>query len=207
MNKRVLVLEEMSTMYSSWIKSLGYELADSFSDLAFILFTGGPDINPTLYGEIKHPSVLFIDEKRDEIEVEVFERALSNKIPMVGICRGAQMLCVLHEEKLIQNVCGHRNGTHKVTLTENGKSFFVTSTHHQMMSPKTKGKILAYSNPISHLYSYNIKKSVSSIGKYEPEAIRWDHSKSLAIQWHPERMSPVSEGNKIVNHWIEGLIL
>ena len=173
-----------------------------FSDLHLvdaIVIWGGSDISPSLYYEKpidrsgpEEPS------KRDEYELAIVKHAMRNNIPLIGVCRGAQLICALAGGKLIQDVKGHECGNHEVT-TSDGTTFSATSAHHQMMWPydishellswstKRKGDIYLPSNT-------NHAKAMK--GKPEPECVFFPQIKALCIQSHPEWESAGSFYNK-----------
>jgi putative glutamine amidotransferase len=57
-----------------------------------LVIGGGADIDPSLYGERRHIRTVHIDHKRDKMEWALLEKALAKKIPVLGICRGMQMI-------------------------------------------------------------------------------------------------------------------
>ena len=62
-----------------------------------IVLTGGEDINPLMYGDSSNLLLCeAMDFRRDTIEKKLFDFALSEQIPFVGICRGMQMMTVAH---------------------------------------------------------------------------------------------------------------
>src|SRR6478609_2048223 len=97
-----------------------------------VVFPGGPDVNPELYGARKHPCTnmqLGLDEEQGEI----FDMAKKMGKKMVGICRGAQFLCVKAGGQLVQHQ-QNLHATHDI-MTYDGKVIKVTSDHHQAMFP------------------------------------------------------------------------
>ena len=64
---------------------------------------GGVDIDSSLYGEPRHPKTQIPDKKRDREELEKIKTAIRLKVPIIGVCRGAQLLCVYHGGKLHHN--------------------------------------------------------------------------------------------------------
>ena len=92
-----------SVGYSRFIEDL--ELVDDMKDAQVVLFTGGEDINPELYGCKKHPSTWF-NTKRDQFEVESFKKVASDQL-CVGVCRGFQLFSAMYGGKLAQDVSGH----------------------------------------------------------------------------------------------------
>lgn len=139
-----------------------------------ILFTGGQDINPQLYGE-SYPEIHFTSY-RDNWEVEWFNWAVDNKIPMFGICRGMQLFTALTGGKLIPHVEGHY-GNHSVfTNRRKFKEFKVNSIHHQMCIPGEGILLLAWAENVAYK------------DKVEPEALWFPTVRALGVQWHPEMM-------------------
>src|SRR5437870_3482684 len=69
-----------------------------------VLLTGGGDILSLAYGEEPHPASKYQDPTRDEMELEVTRLALEKGLPILGICRGAQVLNVALGGTLLQDV-------------------------------------------------------------------------------------------------------
>lgn len=204
---KALVLDSNFSLYANYLTNNGFSLLeknDKMKRADLVLFTGGSDVSPSLYGESKHPKTSPPDKIRDEREQQVFEYAKTRGIPMLGICRGAQFLHVMNGGILIQDVTGHAGPNHEVSL-KNGQSFVVTSTHHQMMDPDTDGSVLAWSSPISSHYSFG-DMEIDNIGPQEPEAIFYKKTKCLCIQWHPEYMNSNTDGYRFPIYWISNLL-
>jgi len=192
-----------------------YDLADC------IVFTGGADIDPRMYGEEKHRQCYATDPNRDSSEEEVFNYAVRHGIPMVGICRGAQFLNVMNGGKLIQHSTGHTMG-HQVELAKyckyKQKTFEVTSTHHQLMVPDVKKghELIAFSRnvakimagvPLKEYTAYSEKHSDGMMMAKEAEVLWYDVTNSLCVQYHPERMAIGSDGALFFEHLLEEYIL
>jgi putative glutamine amidotransferase len=69
-----------------------------------LLLTGGGDIDPVFYGEDRHPSVEDAEPGRDEFELDLTRRARDADLPILAICRGAQVLNVAAGGTLIQDI-------------------------------------------------------------------------------------------------------
>ena len=154
-----------------------------------IIFTGGEDINPSMYGEPVGMYTAYLP-KRDSFCNKLWNYAIENEVPTIGICRGAQFLCVKNSGSLIQHVNGH--GSYHMIKAQNGEQMYMSSTHHQMMNPFTAPlgsyQILAYTAPrISNTYLNGWNKPVDP-PQVEPEVVFFRYTKSLAIQGHPEYM-------------------
>lgn len=154
-----------------------------------ILFSGGPDVSPYMYNETLHKKTS-CDRVRDLREAYIFN-SYPETIPRLGICRGAQLSCVLSGGSIIQDVSDH-SFSHNITTTDNEK-FQVTSTHHQMMYPfdisTSDYDIIAHSTrKESRWYENgNNRKIVLPMNFVESEIVYFKKTNSLAIQGHPER--------------------
>jgi anthranilate/para-aminobenzoate synthase component II len=173
-------------------------LVDDIKNADIVLFTGGEDVDPSVYGCEKHNRT-YSNIKRDNIEKDVFKQINPEKQIAVGICRGSQLMCALNGGILIQD-CDHHalGGTHQIVNKRTGEVFNITSTHHQMQYPyhlpSSDYEVLyvAYGNRCS--YYEGDKINVNPLVKYgEPEIVLYKkkgNPKCLAIQGHPEFMGP-----------------
>lgn len=69
-----------------------------------LIFSGGGDIDPTLYGGSSHPSISRVDTERDAFEIALAKEVLREDIPVLGICRGSQLLNVATDGDLVTHV-------------------------------------------------------------------------------------------------------
>ena len=69
-----------------------------------LLLTGGGDVDPVFYGEERHPATEDAEPGRDEFELDLARRALSADLPVLAICRGAQVLNVAAGGTLVQDI-------------------------------------------------------------------------------------------------------
>lgn len=170
-----------------------------------LIIWGGGDISPTIYNEPLGPRTGAGIELsiRDKLEVAACKAAIQMDIPIIGICRGAQLLCALAGGKLIQDVQGHAGSDHKID-TNTGEQYVTSSVHHQMMYPwDVEHELIAWSTH-SHSHSYvgvnpakmqNIPIVDEVWGPnqpdyIEPEIVYFPTIRGLAIQGHPEFMRP-----------------
>lgn len=152
------------------------------ASVKLVVFTGGADVTPELYGENVGRYTSF-NTKRDLYETKMFELALKHKIPVVGICRGSQFVCVMSGGKLVQDITNH--GGHHTIRTHKGDLITVNSTHHQMQRPSDTARILAVADPRrSKHYHDGDNKPIEMT--QEIEAVYYPNINALGIQWHPE---------------------
>lgn len=170
-----------------------------------LVIWGGSDIHPSIYGRENMGSyVLNSPSLRDQVEMKLCAQAIKREIPILGVCRGAQLLCALAGGILVQDVSGHEYG-HRVSTTDT-PDMMSSSLHHQMMYPwKTEHKLLAWGTmPRSTHYTglseaeqaawptreYESATSETTKGVIEPEVVWFPTIKGLAVQGHPEHMDP-----------------
>lgn len=163
---------------------------------ALLILHGGADISPSLYGA-RVSSYTGADDRpshRDELEVALFNAAVSSNISILGICRGAQLACALNGGELVQHVTNHAGGNHHIRLFD-GRIISTNSVHHQMMYPfKTNHKMLGWSSePLSSVY-FDGNDEMMDV-EVEPEIVFFPDTKTLAVQGHPEWLS--SESNLV----------
>lgn len=210
-----------SKSYSRWIESL--EIVRSIEDADIVLFTGGEDINPALYGCKVHKTTYFT-EARDEYELECYHKMRNDQVGL-GICRGAQLACALNGGLLIQDVDNHWIGsTHPIiNISDNEElplELDIPSLHHQMMYPydmDPNDYTLLYISKEQRSKDYyagdkfdNDAEKISKINTFgEPEVIlfhKQNNPKFLAIQGHPEMMDLDSQTIKTFNNILKSLI-
>jgi gamma-glutamyl-gamma-aminobutyrate hydrolase PuuD len=161
----------------------GWELTKFPDEANLIQFTGGSDVDPSLYGEEKHART-WSDPRRDAYESHIF-RQYENVTPMTGICRGGQFLNVMSGGRMWQDVNNHAiGGTHLAFDIVNKADYHVTSTHHQMMRPSRPCEIIGTAVESSFRESAterNEEKMFPDI-----EVVYYPHTNVLCFQPHPE---------------------
>jgi putative glutamine amidotransferase len=174
------------------------ELLDGLDGL---LLAGGIDIDPAAYGAARHPTVTETRPERDRFEIALTHAALERDMPLLGICRGMQLLNVALGGTLIQHLpddLGHTD--HRRTLGS-----FDNSDHDVRIAPDTLAA-RTIGEEIHKTYSHH-HQAVDVLGEglvatgwatiddlvevveFVPPAPRF----VLGVQWHPEvdEQSPV----------------
>lgn len=168
-----------------------------------LIIWGGGDISPTIYNEPLGPrtGAGITLSHRDHIEVDACKAAIEMDIPIIGICRGAQLLCALAGGKLVQDVSGHAGSNHSID-TNKGHRWITSSVHHQMMYPwDVEHELIAWSTEArsrdyigvdpSKMQGVTIVDEVwggDQPDYIEPEIVYFPTIRGFAIQGHPEFM-------------------
>ena len=162
-----------------------------------LLFSGGPDIDPGVYRQLRHPQLgPDVDRVGDEYELAMLAAAAEQDLPVLGVCRGMQALNVsrggtLHQHLPDRTDLEHNQGhasfepAHPVTVTggsllhrlSGATTLEVNSYHHQAVDRVGAGLHVCAVAPDSTV-----------------EAV-WDPSRRfcLGVQWHPEVLTHRSE--------------
>jgi putative glutamine amidotransferase len=163
-------------------------------DADLVILTGGADISPDLYGDVKHSNT-YTNPSRDEFEVYEAKKAMELGKHIIGICRGHQLLGALNGTKLIQDQ--HNPGQHNIHTYE-GNIVKVNSIHHQAVYPfnldKSKYKILAWTEGINKYHKNGKDEEMNP--EVEVESIYFPETKCLGVQYHPEGYSIPKDGKK-----------
>jgi putative glutamine amidotransferase len=157
-----------------------------------VVIAGGGDINPAIYGAAKHPKTDAGVPDRDSWELAIAKAAVRQGVPLLGICRGGQMLNVacggtLHQH--IPDLVGHEghNGTpkgfgvHKVRVTSGtivssilpGGEYFEVPTHHHQAVNMVGAGLMAV--------AWAEDGIVEAIESTTPGEFL------VGVQWHPEQ--------------------
>ena len=151
-----------------------------------MIFSGGCDIDPVHYGCAHEPGCGRIDPRRDQTELALFDLVLSRNIPVLGICRGMQLLNVALGGTLKQDISGHR-----VSETSGDPIW-----HDVCLSPGSQLAALS-EGPIARVNSYHHQVIDRVADKLtvtarsadgEIEAVEMPGERFfVGVQWHPEK--------------------
>ncbi|MGB3101740.1 MAG: gamma-glutamyl-gamma-aminobutyrate hydrolase family protein, partial [Psychrobacillus psychrotolerans] len=141
------------------------EITEIANTINGLLLTGGGDIDPTLFGEEPLPGLGNIVPERDLFEVALVKRMLELNKPILGICRGAQIMSIAMGGDMYQDIYSQKNGpllqhdqqapnwhgSHFVEVTEGSllrkivgmDKFKVNSYHHQALRNMPEGFIVS----------------------------------------------------------------
>lgn len=147
-----------------------------------VIFTGGEDVSPFLYGEPPLPNTR-CNIRRDMREVYVYKN-VPMEMPKIGICRGGQLLNIMCGGRMWQHVDNHTRH-HSVTVFNDTK-IMVSSTHHQMMIPGDNGVVLGWAAESKRKERHNETVSLKDNNHDDAEIVYYEQQNSLCFQPHPE---------------------
>jgi putative glutamine amidotransferase len=151
-----------------------------------IVLSGGTDIDPRQYGAAAHTEAYEPEPERDRFELGLIDLGVAEEIPILGICRGAQLLNVWAGGTLRQHVPSHArydtpaDAAVDVAVVEPGTTLHglfgdrvpINSLHHQTIDRLAAGWRVS---------------ARSADG--EVEALEWPGHDVVAVQWHPELLA------------------
>lgn len=173
-----------SYAYEQLFKGFGFTIVHTAAEADVMVFTGGEDVSPNLYGDQKHPYT-HNSYHRDVFERAIFDAALERDVPMIGICRGAQFLNVMSGGRMYQHVDEHTR-SHPLVDMQTGETIYVTSTHHQMMLPQGKYELVAVSQLRGKREWFEGEIFKRDISEQDNEVVYYPLTKCLCFQPHPE---------------------
>jgi putative glutamine amidotransferase len=157
-----------------------------------LVLSGGVDVDPVLYGREPHPKLARVDRRRDDFELALVAEALRRDLPVLGICRGQQVLNVARGGTLVQDIPSQWTGAmghdvrgrrwrraHDVDVLPGtrlravlGRDVVpVNSFHHQAVEDLGDGLVVSARCPADGM-----------IEGVELPSARF----VVAVQWHPE---------------------
>ncbi len=195
-------------------------LAASFSMLTYLdavmvakeydglLITGGDDLNPKLFNQEPHPSIFTVDKDVEQTDLNLIKAFREAKKPILGICRGLQIINVAYGGTLIQDLPSIRglhhnqekfepsidrtNFSHNVEFTKGtyyhqifGDSYKTNTFHHQAVDILGQGLIAS---------------GISEDGIVESLE---DGDLVTAVQWHPEHLVTDKKHDLIFKKFID----
>ena len=209
--------------YIAWLKTddinvdiivLSYETGniEDLKECDGLVLSGGKDVNPEIYGKADEISLCGkILPERDEFEIKLIETALEKEIPILGICRGQQIVntspqfagslhCDIPSikgikclEHLNQSPEGPR---HKIMIEKNtfmfdimgSEQIEVNSFHHQSVDKIGKGLRVSSHAPDGII-----------------ESLEWENLEQkpllILVQWHPERLVEEKSSKLLLNYF------
>ncbi len=158
-----------------------------------IVMTGGGDVSPQLYnGPANHPKLDGVDPKRDTFERKVIEYALKEQLPLLGVCRGMQLVNVHFGGTLMPDIeeAGYRS--HRGTKEHECRH--IVQVSNSVLLASTVAMVTGEVNSSHHQAVLDPGSGLTIVARTSdgiPEAMEWNEARQffLLLQWHPERMN------------------
>lgn len=185
------------------LPTMPFDAADDIlARLDGLIFSGGGDVDPAHWGEVPHPNLGKVDIRRDQFEMALLHAALRQDLPVLGICRGIQLMNVALGGDLWQDIPSQvqENIGH---YQQNSRQ---DSFHHVRVEPDSRLTSILWKNSAEHDQTFRLPvnsfhhQAARHIGSIVTP-IAWtddgliealiipDARFALGVQWHPEDMA------------------
>lgn len=181
-------------------KQLAGEILDNCDGL---MLSGGTDVDPEIFGEVPHTALGRVDGPRDPFEITLAREAVRRDMPLLGICRGLQVLNVAMGGTLIQDIpsdvpgaATHEAGENRVEIAHE-VAIEPGSTLARLLGATRVG-VNSFHHQAAKRIGEGLRVSATSPGDGIVEGLEMPgQTFVVAVQWHPEnfwKTSPVFDG-------------
>lgn len=164
-----------------------------------LVLTGGPDVDPSLYGRDQHPECYGIDRDRDDFELGLVRVAIEREVPVLAICRGIQLVNVALGGTLDQHIAGREDLiAHGVPEGGTGVSHTVELEPGSLVA-KAMGVDRAEGFSHHHQAIDDLGDGLRAVGWTEDgviEAVETPTGWVLGVQWHPEETASLDSAHQ-----------
>lgn len=168
------------------------DFLDLYSRLNGILFSGGGDVSLAYFNGSDHPRIGEVDESRDTTEITLMRTAVNDGKPILGICRGAQVMNIAMGGTLYTHIYDQLKGALDHAYPGSLRKAIVhpVNVDETTRSAEIFGETLLNVNSLHHQGLKDIAPGLKATG-YAPDGLVEvveipDHPYAVAVQWHPE---------------------
>ena len=157
-----------------------------------LLLAGGADIDPQMYGEPRHAETVGMVPERDRFEIALARRAIERDIPLLGICRGMQLINVARGGTLLQHLPeSHGHHEHRRVRGSFDGADHDVNLAEGSLAARAAGELVHSTKSHHHQGIDRVGEGLEVTGWSTlddlPEAIELPGSRfALGVQWHPE---------------------
>jgi putative glutamine amidotransferase len=178
-----------------------------------LLLTGGGDVDPVFYGENRHQSVEDAEPGRDEFEIDLARRAMEQDLPILAICRGAQVLNVAAGGTLVQDIptVVETDLSHSITEPKNRVAHDIEVAADSRLHSALGGAVDAscacrvnsrHHQSVGRLGQRLVASATAPDGVIEGIEAP-DATFCVGVQWHPENFWRTGEFKPLFDAFVE----
>jgi putative glutamine amidotransferase len=193
----------LDSRYTGWIERYGMAallISPTHDDASIatligmadgLALAGGEDLHPSTFGESPHPRLGTVNGARDHVELSALRLALDAGMPILALCRGAQVLNVAHGGSLWQDLPSQKPGT----ISHRQSGAWHSTAHEVRAAPDSRlahivGAEEFEVNSFHHQAIREVGAGLRATA-WAPdgvvEAVEADAGWVVGVQWHPER--------------------
>ncbi|MEK7286526.1 MAG: gamma-glutamyl-gamma-aminobutyrate hydrolase family protein [Nitrospirota bacterium] len=174
-----------------------------------IVFSGGGDVSPSLYAGVPHAKIYGVDIKRDRSEITLVQMAVTSGLPILGICRGVQVMNVALGGTLIAHISDRVGNQIKHRLPGDSEC-----SHEVRLDPDsmlanffgvTKMEVPSFHHQAIDKIAPTLRQTAQSLDGVIEAVEMPSHPFAIGVQWHPELSEDVLQ-QKLFNAFIEKTI-
>lgn len=185
------------------------DVINEFINIAHgIILTGGHDPDPLLFGEEPLPEMRNIEPVRDEFEMKLIDKAIKNDLPLLGICKGFQVLNLALGGTIVQDI--NREVNNNIKHMQDAPENYPTHTLN-VKDKNVANELFAESknlkvNSFHHQGVKNLAAPLESQAESADGLVEMASDREgnlLGVQWHPEELENFSVGKNIFEYFID----
>jgi putative glutamine amidotransferase len=153
-----------------------------------LVLQGGGDVHPELYGQELHPETNTLDRRRDDFELALLARARERALPVLGICRGIQLVNVGYGGTLVQHLGDVAGVDHEQLDTWDALAHSIEVAPDSRLARVLDATTLDV-NSVHHQAVDRLGAGLRAVAWASDgvvEAVEHETDPVLAVQWHPE---------------------
>jgi putative glutamine amidotransferase len=202
--------EDKHGFYAAWLRGAeGHEIVklshiekSQVKDCDALVLSGGVDVHPKFYsGPLAFPNADKFEEERDIYELDALKTALDLDIPVLGICRGLQLINVGMGGTLVQDL-GDRNEIHRGNPDKRHEVHVEDETLLAEWVGIREGDVNSAHHQVIHLLGKDLRINCYSTDGMIEGVEGTTEKFIMAVQWHPERMFKFGLGE---THFSKGI--
>ena len=170
-------------------------ISEILSQIQGLMLTGGQDVHPRYFGEEPHAAIGRVNPRRDDLELPICQAAAEAYMPVLGICRGAQLINIALGGDVYQDLkTQYKDGE---LICHNQSAPTGAPFHHVSIKEESRlHQILGTHQIDTNSFHHQAVRTLA----FGLEAVAWaadgvieaieseSHPFLMGVQWHPERM-------------------
>lgn len=176
-----------------------------------VLIPGGGDVDPAHYGQTPHPQLGAVDPERDRVEVAVARLALAGGRPLLGVCRGAQVMNIAQGGTLMQDLPSQYpqalRHAHPVKDFPRHHLAHPVQIEEESLLARSLGKPIVQVNSRHHQAIQTVAPGLVVVARAPDGVIEGieqpGHPFALGVQWHPENLQALPEMKQLLVRFVE----